>query len=271
MLLVLSAAVATIWLLLYPLYRNIIAARKSGIPYLIIPFQPYTYGARLTYPIWKRLLLYLVESWDFAHFMDPDLQWNKLYAPFQRINSDTVLLCSPGQIVLHTCAADVISQVISRKEDFPKPAKLYKIVDIFGPSVISTEGHEWKNYRRALSAIYTHRTYKLVWDESIYQFKSMIDAFVDKSDSSSDLTNVDAAINQATLAVISHAAYGISLQPALTGDTSCQRNTTETKTASNSKVFQNDWIQGKTHNHTMPHVNAIRGITPNILWIACVP
>lgn len=276
MILFLSAVIGFIaWACLCPLYRNIVAARKSGIPYLIVPFQPYTFGSRLTYPVWKHLLPHLPQSWDFPHFMDPDLQWGKLYAPFKRINSDTVLLCSPGQIVLHTCAADVIRQVISRKDDFPKPAKLYKIVDIFGPSVISTEGHEWKKHRRALSAVYTHRTYKLVWDESIHQFKSLLDSFMGTktSVSSKDLTVVDSCINQATLAVISHAAYGVSLQPSLAGGTQIESRqpAPSSITQRSSDIFQDEWVKGKTHGHTLPYVNAIRGITSNILWIACVP
>lgn len=268
----LAAIALGAYMTFYPFYKNIRAARASNIPYLIIPFQPYTYGARLTFPIWGRLFSYLPSSWIFPDFMDPDLQWKKLYAPFRRINADTVLLCSPGQLVLHTAGAEVISQVISRKEDFPKPAQLYKIVDIFGPSVISTEGHEWRKHRRALSAVYTHRTYKLVWDESIRHFQALMDAFVGNNVSSKDLKTVDESVNQATLAVISHAAYGVSLHPTIPSDAQNKAAMHHIPVANKSQeVFQDNWVEGKTHGHTLPYVKAIRGITSNILWIACVP
>ena len=268
----LYVAVAALGLyFVYSFLANISAVRRSGIRYVIIPFQPHTYGSRLTYPLWSRVLPYLPESSHLPYFMHPDFQWNKLHSPFKRLGTDTVILCSPGQLVLYTCGADEIRQIISRKEDFPKPWEIYKIVDIFGPSIISTEGMEWRKHRKTLAVIYTHKTYNLAWDESIRQFQALLQAFVGDEDSSRDLRNVDKCINQSTLAVISRAGYGVPLKTLSEEGSSSEDDAAAAVGAGDDSIFHRRWIEGKTHGHTLSYPDSIRGITSNILWIAGIP
>lgn len=39
--------------------------------------------------------------------------------------------------------AEANVQLTTRKRDFVKPVELYAIVDIYGPSILTTEGEEW--------------------------------------------------------------------------------------------------------------------------------
>ena len=86
---------------------------------------------------------------------------------------------------------DLASQEITTyRARFPKPVFRYKVITLFGPNIVASEGAEWKKYRKiaapAFSEViswlclspdaeyYRQKNNKLVWDETI---RIMMDLF----------------------------------------------------------------------------------------------
>jgi hypothetical protein len=165
----------------YCLYRNLQLARASGIPYTISPVYGYNRVWLITAPIWiplfRRLPSYLIEPW--IHIVSGDWSWEMSYTPFSQsmLNSDTFLIVAPGRIIMATADADVITQITTRKNDFPKPIEIYKSLDIFGKNVVSVEGGEWRRQRRLLTPQFNEKSNAVVWKETLFQAGEMLDSW----------------------------------------------------------------------------------------------
>ncbi|KAN0113945.1 cytochrome P450, partial [Russula decolorans] len=57
---------------------------------------------------------------------------------------------------------------------FPKNVFLYKIFTVFGENILSSEGEEWKKYRKIAAPAFSEKNNRLVWDETI---RTMMDLF----------------------------------------------------------------------------------------------
>lgn len=145
------------------LRRNIEKARASGIPYVVVPvYFMSTFwlaGHRLALPLLSRLPL----SWTkWVVYCIPDFPWTSRYAIFEEVGHDTFLSVAPGGNMLFTCDPTVVSQITTRRNDFPKPTYIYRSVDIYGKNVVSSEGQIWRNHRKATSPPFTEANNHLV-------------------------------------------------------------------------------------------------------------
>ncbi len=61
-------------------------------------------------------------------------------------------------IYLKTASAEVASQITTRKVDFLKPVANYKIVDLFGRSILTPEGSEWKRHKKIVGPSFSERS-----------------------------------------------------------------------------------------------------------------
>lgn len=144
--------------------------------------------------------------------MVPDFMWHKLYDTFRDIDSDVFLIVSPGHNALYVADPEAVSQITTRRNDFPKPTWMYASVDIFGKSVVSTEGAVWRHHRKVTSPPFTEKNNHLVWAESLHQAQSMVAAWIDKDVQSSEpVWDVAAGAMRLSLHVISKAGFGVSL------------------------------------------------------------
>jgi len=65
-------------------------------------------------------------------------------------------------------------QVATQHSAFPKPLALYKPLSFFGPSILTTEGEEWRRHRKVVARSFGETNHRLVWQETI---KIMLDLF----------------------------------------------------------------------------------------------
>ncbi|ESZ90785.1 hypothetical protein SBOR_8833 [Sclerotinia borealis F-4128] len=65
-------------------------------------------------------------------------------------------------------------QITARKNDFVKPVRNYKVMDIFGRSILTTEGEEWRRHKRIVGKSFGERSMGLVWGESVRQTMGMV-------------------------------------------------------------------------------------------------
>ena len=148
-----------------------------------------------------------------GRYETPDFVWNKLYNLYREIGSDAFLIVSPGAKVLQVADPEAISQITTRRNDFPKPTHIYKSVDLFGKNVVSTEGAYWRHHRKITSPPFTEKNNHLVWQESLHQAQSMMTGWMaQKGESSGPLTDIAAQSMRLSLYVISRAGFGVRLE-----------------------------------------------------------
>ena len=124
-----------------------------------------------------------------------------------------LMLVSPGALQLLVADADAISQMTTRRNDFPKPTEIYTSVDLFGKNVVSTEGAYWRHHRKIASPPFTERSNVLVWQESLHQGASMMAELMGgNTESSGPLTSIASEAMRLSLHVISRAGFGVRLE-----------------------------------------------------------
>ena len=74
--------------------------------------------------------------------------------------------------------ASLIHQVASSREKFSKKASDYNIVNAFGRNILSTEGSEWRQHRKAMAPGFNEANNRLVFSQTIMQCQSMIDQWM---------------------------------------------------------------------------------------------
>lgn len=150
--LAIAAPVYYVYCLLY----NIRAARSSGIPYVVIPWFEYAIPWMLWGPYIVPILRKLpYNSWvRWVHF---NWNWEDKHDVFKEIGSDIVQVVSPVKVTLWLADADVIHQVVARKDDFPKPTQIYAALDIFGKNVLTTTGNHWRTHRKITAPPFNER------------------------------------------------------------------------------------------------------------------
>ncbi|PVH97415.1 cytochrome P450 [Periconia macrospinosa] len=99
--------------------------------------------------------------------------WHVGHRPFAQAGSDTLLLASPSGNTLWTCDNKIAKQIYSLPS-VQTPVKSLEYLDIWGPTISTVEGQEWKNHRRAVTNGFNPSTYELVWEEAIFQTKGLI-------------------------------------------------------------------------------------------------
>ncbi|KAE9967749.1 hypothetical protein BLS_006187 [Venturia inaequalis] len=160
------------------LYRNIQKAKASGIPYIVSPIYAYNPVWLATGKLWMPLLRllpsYMTEPW--IDLIEVDWTWRVLFAPFGptgKPGTDTFLIVSPESNVLSTADAEVINQITTRRNDFPKPISMYKSLDIYGKNVVTVEGAEWRRHRKVTAPQFNEKSNAVVWNETIFQAQEM--------------------------------------------------------------------------------------------------
>ena len=194
--------------------RNLATAKRSGIPYVVVPFFYLNRFWLVTHLLWLKILRRLPRKYtDWVDFVLPDNSWELRYSLFEKAGADTFLAVSPSRFALWTCEPAVINQITTRRNDFPKPSSMYKSVNIYGENVVASEGATWRHHRKAVSPPFTEKNNHLVWTESIEQAKAMLASWVGR-DGKGNKT-VDRIMDDTmrlSLNVISNAAFGKQMQ-----------------------------------------------------------
>ena len=245
--------------------KNLKAAKASGIPYIKSPVYPIDRKWLVTQKLWTLLLNRLPKSWteSWLELSLENAPWTLRYAPFQKHGSDTLLTVAPRNFELKTADASVISQITSRRSDFPKPTEIYGKIKLYGSNVVSTEGETWKAHRKITSPSFSEKNNRLVWAESIFQAQSMMDILMGNSLVSSTVSTLSEDSMRLSLHVINRAGFGQRLQwPQQDQDTKIKATGPP-----DTKVKSTQVAQG----HSMSSTDTIKTLFENLLWILIVP
>lgn len=248
--------------------RNLAAAKKSGIPYVIVPFYQVNRLYQLSQIVVVPIVRLLPASWISIWFeLTLEWGWARKYEPFKRFGTDTFITVSPERNELYTADANVICQITSRKNEFPKALEVYGSLKIYGNNVVTSEGQLWRHHRKITSPPFSEKNNHLVWTETLEQCQAMVNGWfvgnVEKSASNTIYTVADDAM-RLSLHVISRAGFGVHLQwPGTEGVPSMGSVINEETTESPSPET--------THGHTLSYTEALGKLLHNILWILLVP
>jgi hypothetical protein len=131
---------------------------------------------------------------------------------------------SPQQNILCTADAAVINQITTRRNDFPKPIKFYKALDVYGKNVVSVEGADWRRHRKVTAPQFNEKSNAVVWKESIFQAGEMMKSWcagaglgedkseertIDKTRKNTLVSELSKDAMRLSLHVISRAGFGV--------------------------------------------------------------
>lgn len=89
---------------------------------------------------------------------------------------------------------------------------MYKILETFGPAILSTEGEDWKRHKKIVASSFSEKSNRLAFEESLRQVDGMVQTWKEKGGCSEndirvDDTKVDTAVF--SLHVICAAGFGV--------------------------------------------------------------
>jgi cytochrome P450 len=196
---------------------------------------------------------------EYSYLM-PEWVWELLYEPFEK-RGDVFLSVSPGSINVWLANAEAIHQVTSRREAFPKPLESYRILEIFGRNLISTEGGEWKQHRKITSPGFNEKNNVLVFAESCRQAQGMLRKWTEQAKSGNlTLEEVPTDTMRLTLHIISRIGFGVRLL--WPGETPGE------KESSMDGVYSSNTPPA---GHTMSFEHALDTLLENLLWVLLTP
>lgn len=254
-----------LWTKLFSLIRNIAAAKRSGLPYrisIIDGVPGYLWIA--THDIFLGTLHRFTPSrkWLWPKLAHVHRSWHYSQEMREALG-EVYLIVSPGQIYMSCSDPEAIVQLTTRRRDFVKPVELYAIVDIFGPSILTTEGEEWKRHRKIVAPAFSEKSNSLVWKESLRQGLGMIDVWSKLSGNVPEIMKVgDTAPYIATMALHVICAAGFGVRQLWAGED-------EDKLKSNSVAgFNTSELIG---NHTLTFKESLKTLLHSIIWLAIFP
>jgi len=245
---------------------NLKAAKESGITYTIVPFflvnRLFQLSQIITVPLARKLPRAWTEPW---FDLTLDWGWKRRYEPFKRFGSDTFMTVSPERNVLYTADADVVMQITTRKNDFPKALEVYESIKVYGNNVVTSEGQLWRHHRKITSPPFTEKNNHLVWAETLDQGQAMLNGWLGGSrDSTKTISTIADDAMRLSLYVISRAGFGVRLQ--WPGTEEDQANARSEK--------EEDWSissSGVSGDHTMSYTDALGTCLHRILLILLMP
>jgi cytochrome P450 len=194
--------------------RNLNKARRSGLKYVVAPVfflnTLWLTSHRLLLPAFGRLPRQWVAWLDFCV---PDFGFINRNEIFKRLGHDTFLIVTPGGNIMYTCDPGMVSQITTRRNDFPKPTSIYTLLDIYGRNVVTSEGDHWRLHRKAISPSFTEKNNHLVWRETIDQASAMLASWLGTDKKGSNVVDrVADDTMRLSLHVISRAGFGRKLK-----------------------------------------------------------
>ena len=245
--------------------KNLSIARESGIPYVIIPVYHLSKASLLFYRKWspwlRKLPVWMVGNVDLS---TGQWVWQKQFTLYKEMGTDTIMTVSPWGNCIYTADADAIDQITTRRNDFPKPVFMYRNIDIFGKSLVSSEGQAWRQHRKITSPPFTEKNNHLVWHESLRQGRNMLKGWeiASKSQSPTIMTIAKDA-TRLSLNVISKAGFGVSLP---------WPGVVETQN-SDEKLKGKPVLDESLANtlHTMPYSEALTEFVSHLLGVVLIP
>ncbi|KAJ1344947.1 hypothetical protein BSLG_000462 [Batrachochytrium salamandrivorans] len=160
---------------------------------------------------------------------------------------DTISVVGPDICQIWVANADLIEEIVTRKTDFVKPTALYRVLDIFGSNVVSTEHAEWRRHRKIVAPQFSERNNMCVHRQTVRTVHDMFRSWQTGIHGATANTerglhiNVSEDMVKLALYIISSAGFGMRL---------------DWDTSNTDTVLE--------HGHSMSFKSAIRGVSKGL-------
>lgn len=145
-------------------------AESTGFPVIETPLVPIglenIIALKFIVPILRRLPG--TKHWGWLYIANHRNSFLDLRSSYD-LHGDTYVFATPNLNLLRTTNAELIAQFTTRKNDFVKPVKNYKVLEFFGKNIVTLEGEEWRRHKRVVAKSFGEKSIKLVWGESVRQ------------------------------------------------------------------------------------------------------
>lgn len=176
---------------------------------------------------------------------------------------ENYIIASPGGTYLNLTQPEAVAQMALRRHEFQKPIEVYSIVDMFGPSVVTTEGETWKRHRKIVGPAFSEKSNALVWKESLRQASGMLDLWASQGNNTTDDIAVkDIAQDTATLALHVISGVGFGVKQIWDGQDESQLG--------DDRIEGFNTVQLKS-NHKMTFKKALHVLLQNVIWMVVLP
>lgn len=249
------------------LMRNAALARSSGLPVVVVPWNVFSIFWLSTYMLWTPLLKKFLPASSqglWIDLLDPEWGYRIGYYPYEQLGKDVFLLASPTMIHCFVADAEAMTQITTRRTDFPKPLEMYRALDIYGKNLVSTEGSDWRMHRKLAAPSFGEKNNELVFTESIHHAKSLLGLWTG-SDGRGNLTIAEPSLGAMNFAlyVISSAGFDVRVVwPHEEG-----QQTTERKSEGKSMFVGSEVPAG----HKMNYREALSELLHNIMLTLIIP
>ncbi|KAI8938993.1 hypothetical protein NX059_004837 [Plenodomus lindquistii] len=177
---------------------------------------------------------------------------------------DVFIVASPSRLTAFVADAEAITQITTRRNDFPKPLEMYGALDIYGKNLVSTEGSDWRMHRKLVAPSFGEKNNELVFRETLHHAQSLMGLWAGP-DGKGNQTVVDPALAAMNFAlyVISSAGFDVRVVwPHEEG-----KDATDRKTEGKSMSVGSEMPAG----HSMNYREALGELLHNIMWTQIIP
>ncbi|KAH7148802.1 cytochrome P450 [Dactylonectria macrodidyma] len=196
------------------LRHNIAEAKRSGLPYIVAPCSPIFLPWQITHKLWLPIIRSFPKSWweEWLDPLIPGFTYRTRHERFAR-HGDIFIVVSPGMLFLMVANAEVVCQLTSKPQQFPKLTETYEILRQFGDNVLtSPEGPVWRMHRKVTSASFNEKNTAIVFKEAIRQAQGMLRTWTGPTGERNETINsLDVDTMRLALNIIAYAGFGLEL------------------------------------------------------------
>lgn len=171
------------------------------------------------------------------------------------------LVVSPFRIHGFVADAEALTQITTRRADFPKPLEMYTALDIYGKNLVSTEGADWRLHRRLAAPSFGEKNNELVFNETLHHAKSLLGLWTGP-DGRGNKTIEDPSQGAMNFALYVISSAGFDVRVVWPHEEEKQINPEAEATFGSSQV---------PPGHTMNYRQALSELLHNIMWTQIIP
>ncbi|KAL0260621.1 hypothetical protein SLS55_004311 [Diplodia seriata] len=247
------------------LYNNVRRAKATGLRVHISPISPNNPIWLIFEPLIVRTLEMLLgvnntnellrmskRSWNFHDRFRMHERYGKVFAH-----------ATPADIEIYVADAAASDELLSRKRDFIKPMHMVEVINVYGPSVASTDGAEWARHRRISATPFNERLNQLVWTEALRQTAGML-AYFGRGIGVGGSSSLAEDSMTLTLNILTSAGLGFSCD--FRGAEEAEKKESSIREA--DKQYQQ---QGQQTTTTPSYRDCLAGVLDNFLMMGLLP